>query len=209
MGVSKKVSREDIKAHILLTAKNIFLEKGYLDTSLRDIAKAGDVSIGRMYVYFKKKDDIFYELIKPIDMLIDSLSIDTIAFNDNELEHIESIFSCEIFEETLRKNASLVDSYRDEFILAFFKSEGFEKLDIREKIRLEYKKSHIYMTTILRKHGYIDDRYNEDASINTIAKIYISIYEEYISLEMSDEQKDKYISEMAKFLYYGNLGLMK
>ncbi len=209
MDGSKKISREDIRGHILLTAKKMFLEKGYLGTSLRDIARAGDVSIGRMYVYYKKKNDIFYELIKPILLLLDSISVDNLATKSSEEEQLDSLFSCETFDRLIRRNIGFVDEYREEFTLAFFRSKGFEKVDIREKIKLEYKKSHLYTVELLRKHGYINDEYNEEATINTISKIYISIYEEYIKNDMTDEQKDKYITEMAKFLYHGNLGLMK
>ncbi len=47
---------------ILGAAKEIFLEKGYNDTSMRNIADRIEYSPGTIYLYFKEKDEIFHEL---------------------------------------------------------------------------------------------------------------------------------------------------
>ena len=47
---------------ILDAAKEIFLEKGYYQTSLRNIADKIEYSAGTIYLYFKEKDEIFLEL---------------------------------------------------------------------------------------------------------------------------------------------------
>ena len=47
---------------ILHAAKNIFLEKGYAETSIRNIAEKIEYSPGTIYLYFKEKDSIFHAL---------------------------------------------------------------------------------------------------------------------------------------------------
>lgn len=47
---------------ILDGAREVFLEKGYEQTSLRNIAERIEYSPGTLYLYFKDKDDIFHAL---------------------------------------------------------------------------------------------------------------------------------------------------
>lgn len=47
---------------ILDAAREIFLEKGYHQTSIRNIADKIEYSPGTIYLYFKEKDEIFFAL---------------------------------------------------------------------------------------------------------------------------------------------------
>ena len=47
---------------ILDAAKDIFLEKGFHNTSIRNIAEKIEYSPGTIYLYYKDKDDIFHAL---------------------------------------------------------------------------------------------------------------------------------------------------
>ena len=58
----KKKDRSDMRRIILDAAKNIFLEKGFHSTSLRNIADKIEYSPGTIYLYFKDKDEIFHAL---------------------------------------------------------------------------------------------------------------------------------------------------
>jgi len=64
MGISerKKREKEAIKAKILETANKLFLEKGYEGTSIRTISEAIEYSPATIYLYFKDKNDIFFQL---------------------------------------------------------------------------------------------------------------------------------------------------
>ena len=58
----KERQKEELKAKILQTAKELFMEKGFEETSIRNIAEKIDYSPTTIYLYFKDKDDIFYAL---------------------------------------------------------------------------------------------------------------------------------------------------
>ena len=64
MGIEERKQREKehMRRLILDAAKEIFLEKGYYQTSLRNIADKIEYSAGTIYLYFKEKDEIFLEL---------------------------------------------------------------------------------------------------------------------------------------------------
>lgn len=58
----KERQKEELKAKILQTAKELFMEHGYEATSIRNIAERIEYSPTTIYLYFKDKDDIFYAL---------------------------------------------------------------------------------------------------------------------------------------------------
>lgn len=64
MGVSdrKEREKEEMRSKILDAAKALFLEKGFEKTSIRNIADKIEYSPGTIYLYFKDKNELFYEL---------------------------------------------------------------------------------------------------------------------------------------------------
>jgi AcrR family transcriptional regulator len=66
MGITERKQEEKQEMHkrILNSARKIFLEKGYEQTSMRNIANDINYSPGLLYFYFKDKSEIFHELHK-------------------------------------------------------------------------------------------------------------------------------------------------
>src|SRR5688500_14578289 len=66
MGIAERKLEEKQEMHkrILDGARKIFLEKGYEQTSMRNIANEINYSQGSLYFYFKDKSEIFHELHK-------------------------------------------------------------------------------------------------------------------------------------------------
>jgi len=64
MGVTDRKEREktEMKELIRATAMKMFLEDGYAKTSIRSIAEAIEYSPGTIYLYFKDKDELLYEV---------------------------------------------------------------------------------------------------------------------------------------------------
>jgi AcrR family transcriptional regulator len=64
MGVKERKERQKIemKDLILQSAHQLFLEKGFSEVSIRNIAEAIEYSPATIYLYFKDKNDIFYAL---------------------------------------------------------------------------------------------------------------------------------------------------
>ena len=59
-----KRSGIESKKRILEAAIRVFSEHGYAKANMRMIAKAADISIGGLYLYFKNKEDLCFTLIK-------------------------------------------------------------------------------------------------------------------------------------------------
>jgi AcrR family transcriptional regulator len=58
----KQREREEMRQLILDAAREIFLEKGFEQASIRNIAEKIEYSPGTIYLYFKEKDEIFHAL---------------------------------------------------------------------------------------------------------------------------------------------------
>lgn len=58
----KERQKEELKGKILQAAKELFMQKGFEDTSIRSIAEKIEYSPTTIYLYFKDKDAIFCEL---------------------------------------------------------------------------------------------------------------------------------------------------
>jgi len=66
--------REQRKEHILDTARKLLLEKGLNATSINQIAKHSELSVGAIYFYFRDKEDLFASLqLEGLDLLSRSI----------------------------------------------------------------------------------------------------------------------------------------
>ncbi|MEM9052523.1 MAG: TetR/AcrR family transcriptional regulator [Bacteroidota bacterium] len=64
MGIAERKERErtELKSRIMGAARQLFTEKGYENTSMRNIASVIEYSPGTIYHYFKDKGEIFHAL---------------------------------------------------------------------------------------------------------------------------------------------------
>ena len=58
----KERQKEELRGKILQAAKELFMQKGYEDISIRSIAEKIEYSPTTIYLYFKDKDDVFFAL---------------------------------------------------------------------------------------------------------------------------------------------------
>ncbi len=77
MGIKERKGRE--KRHrtnaILEAARSVFENKGFLNTTLVDVAKEAEISVGLIYRYFQSKEDIFASLaLKGADQFDDRIA---------------------------------------------------------------------------------------------------------------------------------------
>jgi len=64
MGVKERKEREKLQRSqdILEAARRVFESKGFLNTTLQDVAKEAEISVGLIYRYFQSKEDMFAAL---------------------------------------------------------------------------------------------------------------------------------------------------
>jgi len=70
----KKREKQRYKEEILKASEKIFARKGFHDTTIQDIAKEAEFSVGYIYNFFKSKEDLYKSLtIHKFDVLINIL----------------------------------------------------------------------------------------------------------------------------------------
>ena len=86
MGISERKEREkeDMRKLIIDAAFEMFLKEGYAGTSLRLIAKKIEYSPGTIYLYYKDKDALFFD--------IQTRCFDNLVVEYKKLEGIEDPF---------------------------------------------------------------------------------------------------------------------
>lgn len=62
--MNRKEQKEEKREKILMTALTLFVERGYYDTKITDIASAVPMSTGLMFHYFGSKEELLLELVK-------------------------------------------------------------------------------------------------------------------------------------------------
>lgn len=70
MVVPAKVADEQLltgrRRQIVSTATGVMLDKGFHRTSIRDIASAADITMGALYLYISRKEDVLYLIASAI-----------------------------------------------------------------------------------------------------------------------------------------------
>ena len=56
---------KETREKLLASARQEFLEKGYMQASLRSICKNTGVTTGALYFFFQDKEDLFTQLVEP------------------------------------------------------------------------------------------------------------------------------------------------
>lgn len=102
MGIAERKQREkeSRSRQIQEIAAELFYKKGYAETSLDEIARRAEISKATIYLYFKSKDDLYYQIVEPA---LAELSRRLVGIADNSEEPAEI---------TVRK---IIDATRDVF----------------------------------------------------------------------------------------------
>jgi len=75
MGISERrqQERQERRASIVEAAKAVFLEKGIEHTTMKDIADRAELSKAALYIYFKNKEELTFELLHTSFQLVQDL----------------------------------------------------------------------------------------------------------------------------------------
>jgi len=76
---------EDTRARILATAAELFVERGYAGTSVRDISQRLGMTKGSLYYHFTAKEDVLVALLEPLFEAVDAFVDATQAVVDGEV----------------------------------------------------------------------------------------------------------------------------
>jgi AcrR family transcriptional regulator len=92
MGITerKEREREEMKERIVNTAIQMFLQEGYEQTSIRNIAEKIEYSPATIYLYYKDKDELLYDVQKQAFDKLAQVFREKVTSND-PLKRLEQI----------------------------------------------------------------------------------------------------------------------
>lgn len=129
MGVKERKERERQQRvnDILEAAHQIFAKKGFLKTTLQDVAKEAEISVGLIYRYFQSKEDIFA-----------SLALMGAEVFDNEIEQLlkkatsgrKKADASEVLAQIANRFFSFYGPYGEYFDLLIYSYKGMKEVQI-------------------------------------------------------------------------------
>jgi TetR/AcrR family transcriptional regulator, cholesterol catabolism regulator len=100
---------------IALGASKLFIKKGYFQTSIREISKASGLTMGNLYDYITKKEDVLYLVFDVFH------STWVTRLEEGGVSNIED--PVRQLETAVQKMLELVDHYRDMVLLIYTESK--------------------------------------------------------------------------------------
>lgn len=196
-----QVKKEDIKERIKISAREEFIEHGYMEASLRVIAKRAGLTKGAVYSYFENKDALFYELTDP-----------AVSFIESEFQH--DACNCTLTEknglwdtyesniEGFKNNAYAVLHNHESFKLLLFCAGGSSLQNYKERIIMLYARNFHSRLSLSpeseSRNGSIGEMF-----IHTLAATYVNFLEELVLHEPNKTEAEDYAVQMAIFVRSG------
>lgn len=192
----------ETKEKLLISAKEEFMEKGYVSASLRNICKNAGVTTGALYFFYKDKEDLFGSLVnQPLNTMEELMKshyneeISTMSFNldtnNNMGKDIQAAFDI----------VDYLYEYNDEFKLLITKSQGscYENC-IDRFIEITEKHYRIFADRLSEE---LNVPTIDDYIIHWISHMQISSFAEIIAHDLTKEEAKKHIYIIANYLMGG------
>lgn len=116
-----QVLKEDIRSRILTVAKQQFERKGYVKTSMREIAGLVGVGVGNIYNYFTNKDELFREVVRPVLHALETMLQE---HHGTQGEDIMMMRSEQYLRSCIDEYVSLFDKHRTLMGILLFHAQG-------------------------------------------------------------------------------------
>ncbi len=200
--------KSQTQAKIIDVAKREFLDKGFKDASLRGIVKEAGFTQGAFYGYYKDKEALFVAIVsEAADGLIT-------MFRRAQLAHFDLIGQDKTKQSRALSTAYLKDFIDyvydnfDAFKLVVCCSRGTKYENyIHDLVELEVTVAEQYFTALRDV-----DRLKGEVSCNLhhmITSAYFTAVFETVVHDMSKEEAEKYIEDLAKFFNSGWQALLE
>ncbi len=121
----KENEKQERRERILSAAKSVFLKKGYLGATMRDIALQAELSPGLIYHYFDNKDHVYGQICEEAFHILLSILRKTESAGKPPLMKMELI---------ARAYLRFYLEYPEYFEIISFKELGFKQVGLRGEI---------------------------------------------------------------------------
>jgi AcrR family transcriptional regulator len=142
------LSREERIKQIVKTSAGLFIEKGYYETTTRQIAEACGITSGTLYHYIKSKDDL-------LAMFADLLSAEFGKFNQRIRLDLEKVSPDVALKNTVSGFVLLIDDIQDMVLFWYEESKNLDQAHLKRMIDVDLEITSLFKDIIAlgRKSG--------------------------------------------------------
>jgi TetR/AcrR family transcriptional regulator, cholesterol catabolism regulator len=147
--MTKDPTETDTLNNLIEVAVDLFSVKGYAGTSIRDIARNMNMTMGAIYNYFKKKDDLFFFIV---EKTVREAKEELLAIAQMDLPPMER------FELMLRVHFTNIGTHLKESTITFLQDEHYnpeKKKRVREE-QNEFTDMYVKELERLKDAGFIN-----------------------------------------------------
>lgn len=151
-----QTQKDDIRQRIIAVAREEFIAHGARSTSIRTVARRAGIAAGNVYNYFRSKDELFCEVLRP---LLNELSRYILSHNEERHLCIEVFDALDFQNEYIGAMKRMVRLYRPELRLLLFNAEGTSLAGYKERIaehQLKVGKEYLQLMKARYPHINID-----------------------------------------------------
>lgn len=179
---------EERRKVIIEVAIDEFASKGYSATSINDIAKKANISIGAMYSYFGSKEDLFLTIVNGSYAVLEESWKNAFENSSNILDYIELLL------KTIRINA--LQNKKNNQIYLDVTTQALSQMSSRLSNKLELTNAN-YLCDMIRKakeDGKIDRDIDENVTAFCIDNL-LMMYQFSLSSDYYNERMKLYLNQ--------------
>lgn len=200
---------KETKAKLLQSAKAEFIEKGYMNASLRNICKNAGVTTGALYFFFEDKADLFQAITKDtvdgIYQIMQKHYQDEMQMGDEGMSPAEMLTE---HNQDFEESAMVIHQmylHRDEVLLILTKSQGSGLENIADKF-IEASEKHL---TVMAKQMQLmyPGKAVDKNFIHWLAHMQIDAFIYMITHIEKEEEALIFIRQMVEHMTAGWYGL--
>lgn len=200
---------KETKAKLLQSAKEEFMEKGYMKASLRNICKNAGVTTGALYFFFEDKEDLFEaltkETIEGIYKMMKEHYAEESALMGSGVLHSEEMVEHEDDFAIARSVIHQMYLHREMVLLVLTKAQGTKYENIAD-LFIEASEKH-YWKMAQGMQAVYPEAVVDEKFIHWLAHEQIDAFFHMITHIEDEEEAVRFISQVVTFMLGGWYGL--
>ncbi len=195
-----QVKKDEMRDAILSAGLQLFLEKGYKDTSIRSICKEAGTTLGNFYNYFDSKQALFETLVTTeyqgiVYFIHHHNDIPPTMLPWDTMDH-------QTLQELIKYTETLIPPMTDRCLLLLAHSEGTPFAGMKQQL-IELIKEHYHEHMVQLSLTNIDEGF-ADLMAHQLIDAFIHI----LKTGYSDEEKRQLITQYLIFVFTGVMGVI-
>jgi len=182
---------------VLHFSKKEFLQKGFKNASLRNIAASADMTTGAIYTYFKNKNALFESIVAPVCAQVDQMFAELSAAYYTSEGIVNEVTNEKTIAELRRIYRFIYDNF-DIFRLLVVGAEGSSRADYVHTI-VEYETMHtLAYLDKMKKGRKVNVKLNQ-IMVHIVSDSYINALFEPIRHNLSYEEAIENLDFLSSF----------